>query len=175
MIVVSFLSIIVMGTVLLMLPWTTQGKSLSPVDAMFIAVSATCVTGLTVVNIGTDFTLFGQIVVLALIQIGGIGIMTFSTFFIYLLGRRVSLKSREVIDTTLSHTPVPNIRSLLLKIMLLVFFLEAVGAGLLTFAWLKQYGLPKALYHGIFHSVSAFCNAGFSLTPIVLCHFKTIY
>lgn len=163
MIVISFVVIILTGSVLLSLPWATQGKSLSPVDALFTAVSATCVTGLTVVNIGSDFTLFGQIVVLVLIQIGGIGIMTFSTFFIYLLGRRVSLKSREVIDTTLSHTPVQNIGSLLWKIMLLVFFLEAVGAGLLTLAWVKQYGFLKALYHGVFHSISAFCNAGFSL------------
>ena len=163
MIVISFLIIILTGACLLMLPWATQGESLSVVDALFTAVSATCVTGLTVVNIGTDFTLFGQIVVLVLIQIGGLGIMTFSTFFIYLLGRRISMKGREIIDTTLSHTPVQNIRSLLWKIMILVFLLEAIGAGLLTFSWMQQHSLPKALYHGIFHAVSAFCNAGFSL------------
>jgi trk system potassium uptake protein TrkH len=163
MIVISFLTIILTGTLLLMLPCATQEKPLSLVEALFTAVSATCVTGLTVVNIGKECTLFGQIVVLALIQIGGIGIMTFSTFFIYLLGRRISMKGREIIDQTLSHTPVQNIGSLLRKIMILVFLFEAVGAGLLTLAWLRHDPFSKALYHGIFHAVSAFCNAGFSL------------
>jgi len=162
-IVFSFLIIIFVGTILLCLPWATKGKSLTLVEALFTAVSATCVTGLSVINIGTKLTLYGQIVVLSLIQIGGLGIMTFSTFFLYLLRRRISIRGREIIDSTLSHTPVHNIGNLLLKIMLIVFLVEASGAALLTLRWLEFYPLPKAVYHGVFHAVSAFCNAGFSL------------
>ena len=163
MIVFSFLTIIATGTVLLLLPWATQGRSLNFIDALFTAVSATCVTGLTVINIGSEFTIYGQVVVLTLIQLGGLGIMTFSTFFIYLLGRRVSIRGREIMDSTLSYSPVPNIGSLLRKIMAVVFLVECAGGILLTFHWLGMYGFPKAVYYGFFHAVSAFCNAGFSL------------
>jgi len=163
MIVFSFILIITFGTVLLLLPWATEGASLSFVDALFTSVSATCVTGLTVVNIGSDFTLFGQLVVLGLIQIGGLGIMTFSTFFVYLLGRRVSVRGKEIVDSTLTFTPVPNIGLLLRKIMAIVFLVEGVGCLLLTLRWLRFYPLPKALYYGFFHAISAFCNAGFGL------------
>lgn len=163
LIVFSFATIIGIGTILLLLPGTMHEGSLSFVDALFTSVSATCVTGLTVVDIGTQFTQYGQIVVLALIQVGGLGIMTFSTFFLYLFGRRLSMRGRDVIGSTLSHEPVQDIRSLLRKVMLLVFLFEGIGAGLLSVAWLKYHPLPKALYHGVFHSISAFCNAGFSL------------
>jgi len=163
MIVFSFLVIILVGTILLSLPWATKGESLTLIEALFTAVSATCVTGLTVINIGAKLTLYGQIVVLSLIQIGGLGIMTFSTFFLYLLRRRISIRGREIIDSTLSHTPVHKIGNLLLKIMLIVFLVEASGSTLLALRWLKFYPLPKAIYHGVFHAVSAFCNAGFSL------------
>ena len=163
MIVFSFMAIIVLGTILLLLPWTTRGKGLTLVDGLFTAVSATCVTGLTVVNIGSEFTLYGQLVVLGLIQLGGLGIMTFSTFFLYIFGRRVSIRGREVIDTTLSYAPVQNIGSLLRQIMIIVFLVEGVGILLLTLNWLRLYPLPEAIYYGVFHSVSAFCNAGFSL------------
>ena len=163
LIICSFAIIIAIGTFLLCLPWATVGDRLSLVNGLFTAVSATCVTGLTVVDIGTELTLFGQLVVLSLIQVGGLGIMTFSTFFLYLLGRRVSFRGREIIGSTLSHRPVQSIGSLLWKIMLIVFFMEGVGVCLLTFAWSQYYSLSKAIYHGIFHAISAFCNAGFSL------------
>ena len=163
MIIFSFIIIISFGTLLLLLPCATQGKPLGFVDALFTSVSATCVTGLTVVNIGSEFTLFGQLVVLIMIQLGGLGIMTFSTFFIYLLGKKVSIRGREIVDSTLSHSPVSNIGSLLMRIMILVFVLEGIGTVLLAARWLKYYPLPMAFYHGLFHAVSAFCNAGFSL------------
>ena len=163
MIVFSFGTFILLGTVLLSLPWATRGGRLPLVDALFTAVSAMCVTGLTVVNIGKEFTRFGQLVVLSLIQVGGLGIMTFSTFFLYLLGRRVSIRGRDIIGSTVSHMPVPNIGALLKKIMLLVFLLEGIGVVLLSLAWMKYHSVTKAIYHGVFHSISAFCNAGFSL------------
>ncbi len=163
MIVLSFATIIGVGTILLLMPWTMREGSLTFVDALFTSVSATCVTGLTVVDIGSKFTQYGQLVVLLLIQVGGLGIMTFSTFFLYLLGRRLSMRGRDVIGSTLSHEPVQDIRSLLRKVMLLVFLFEGIGAVLLTLAWMRYHPLPTAAYHGIYHSISAFCNAGFSL------------
>ncbi|MFO7891104.1 MAG: TrkH family potassium uptake protein [bacterium] len=163
MIVFSFLIIIIVGTILLMLPIAKQSGSLGFVDALFTSVSAVCVTGLTVVDIGTDFTLFGQIIVMVLIQIGGLGIMTFSTFFLYLLHRRVSIRNRDVIDSTIVNEPVPNIASFLYRIIILVFIIEGIGVILFTLRWLAYYSFPKALYHSVFHSISAFCNAGFSL------------
>jgi len=163
MIVFSFGILILLGTLLLSLPWATRGERLPVVDALFTAVSATCVTGLTVVDISQELTRFGQWVVLVLIQVGGLGIMTFSTFFLYLLGRRVSIRGRDIIGSTVGHTPVPNIGALLKKIMLLVFLLEGVGVVLLSLAWMKYHSVPQAIYHGVFHAISAFCNAGFSL------------
>lgn len=163
MIVFSFLSIIGVGTLLLLFPWAATETSLHFVDALFIAVSATCVTGLTVLNVGTELTSYGQWIVLIMIQLGGLGIMTFSTFFLYLFGRKVSIRSREVIGTTLSYMPVQNIRSLIKKIVVIVLFIEISGAVLLIYHWQGYYPLPKAIYHGIFHSISAFCNAGFDI------------
>ncbi len=173
MIVFSFIVIISIGTILLCLPWATEKESLSFVNALFTAVSATCVTGLTVVDIGSEFTLFGQIVVLILIQLGGLGIMTFSTFFLYLLGKRVSIRGREIIDMTLTHTPVQNIGVLLRKVITIVFFIEGIGFFVLTLKWMNIYPLPKAMYHGLFHAVSAFCNAGFSLYQNSFIDFST--
>lgn len=163
MIVVSFLIIIIIGTILLMLPWAKKTESLCLVDALFTSVSAVCVTGLTVVDIGSDFTLFGQMVVMILIQIGGLGIMTFSTFFLYLLHRRVSIRNRDVIDSTIVNEPVPNIAAFLYRIIIIVFIIEGIGVIFFTLRWLEYYSFPKALYYSVFHSISAFCNAGFSL------------
>lgn len=163
MIVLSFLGIISLGMIMLLLPWTKHEGSLSFIDALFTSVSAVCVTGLSVVNIGTEFTAYGQIVVLLLIQIGGLGIMTFSTFFLYLLNKRVSIRNREIIDSTLINEPELNISTLLFKIIIIVFSIEGIGVILFTLSWLRFYPFHKALYYSIFHSISAFCNAGFSL------------
>lgn len=165
MIIFSFLVIILAGTLLLLLPIATPGENLSFMEALFTAVSGTCVTGLTVIDISSRLSLFGQIVVLGLIQLGGLGIMTFSTFFLYLLGRKATMRGRDIVGSTLSQSPHPNLGSLLRRIMLLVFCLEGLGVVLLTAGWMRLYAFPKALYHGLFHSVSAFCNAGFSLYP----------
>ena len=163
MIVASFLVIILLGTVCLLLPGSVRVGRLSLLDALFTATSATCVTGLTVLNIGTELTFFGQTVVLALIQLGGLGIMTFSTFFVYMLGRRISIRGRDVLGSTIGALPVQNMGSLLKRIFLTVLLMESVGMGFLTLRWMRIYPPAKALYHGLFHSVSAFCNAGFSL------------
>lgn len=120
-------------------------------------------TGLTVIDIGTELSGFGRWVVLILIQCGGLGIMTFSTFFVYLMGHRLSMRDREIIDATLGYVHEPKIGSLLVRIMGFVFTIETIGTAALTCRFLNYYPFGHAVYHGVYHSISAFCNAGFSL------------
>lgn len=163
--VVSFAGLILLGTIFLMLPQASTGPALSLIDALFMSTSATCVTGLVVVDIGTRYTLFGQLVTLALIQLGGLGIMTFSTLFAYLIAGRLSLGSRDLIQETFSQEPMQHLKSLLKTVFVATMMIEGIGAVLLTarFAWSMP--IIEAAYFGIFHAVSAFCNAGFALYP----------
>ena len=162
---VSFLGIIVAGTFLLMLPNSTVNGSISFVDALFTATSATCVTGLAVVDTGTTFTRFGQLVILMLIQVGGLGIMTLSTFFVYLVAGRVSTLERDVVQDTIGQHSASDLARLLKIVLLFTVAIEAVGAGLLALRFADFFPPSQSLYLGLFHSVSAFCNAGFGLFP----------
>jgi len=159
----SFLIVIILGTVLLALPASSVGPPLPLVDALFMATSAVCVTGLVVVDVGSRLTPFGQAVILLLIQIGGLGIMTFSTFILGLLGRRPSLTQREVLYGTLNELHIRDLFHLLRSIFIFTLAVEILGALLLLLSFNSQMKLGKALWPAIFHSVSAFCNAGFSL------------
>ena len=154
---------ILVGALLLSLPLSGHGGGLPFLDALFTATSAQCVTGLVVVDTGSDLTVFGQLVVLALIQIGGLGIMTFSVFLFFKLGQGVGAKGRWIINETLSHTPVKSLPDLIRRIFLLTAAAELTGAGLLAFALVPRLGWGPGLYSALFHSVSAFCNAGFGL------------
>jgi trk system potassium uptake protein len=158
----SFFVIIMAGTSLLMLPCSANGQMLTFYDALFSATSATCVTGLSVIDIGTRLTFFGQIVLLALIQIGGLGILTLSSFFIYLLFGQLSIFNREIIQESLTQQPIKNFGSFLKVVIASTLIIEIIGAVILTLRFLKHYPMNKAAYFGIFHSISAFCNAGFS-------------
>ncbi|MFH1006204.1 MAG: TrkH family potassium uptake protein [Candidatus Latescibacterota bacterium] len=160
---VSFAGAILLGTLLLMLPPASVGRSLSFVEALFTATSATCVTGLTVVDTGAHFTLFGQIVILVLIQMGGLGIMTFSTFFLFLFGRSISMKYHDALSDTLGHAPAGDTRRLLKNVLGFTLAAEGLGALFLLLRFVSIYPFPKALYHAVFHAISAFCNAGFAL------------
>ena len=164
LIAVSFFAAIAAGALLLKLPFAAvSGRALSAVDALFMATSATCVTGLSVVDIGSRLSLFGQLVLLGLVQIGGLGIMTFSLLFFMLLGRRVSLCGRYCMDTLSDELDLDNFRFALAKIFTVTAGVELCGAVLL-FAYLRHiHTLPGAVYSSIFHTVAAFCNAGFSL------------
>jgi trk system potassium uptake protein TrkH len=144
-------------------PLAAQGDPLSFLDAMFTATSAQCVTGLVVVDTGTRLSLFGQLVVLALIQIGGVGIMTFSVYLFIYLRVGVSMRGRWVIQETLLHKPVGSLPGLIKSIFLMTIGIEAIGAVLLSFAFIPALGFWNGSFSAIFHSVSAFCNAGFSL------------
>ena len=165
LIVASFLSIILVGTALLMLPVASLDGRMEVVDALFTATSAVCVTGLVVVDTGTFFTAFGQVVILCLIQVGGLGLMTISVALFKWLGRSVSLRHRMAMQDMFSHTPREDIVSLVKSIVMFTFIAEFLGFLSLTLHWMGEHPPAKAAYLGLFHSVSAFCNAGFALFP----------
>lgn len=160
----SFLTLILIGTVLLALPISREADgSASWIDALFTATSATCVTGLITVDTGSYWSTFGQMVILVLIQLGGLGIMTFSTFVVYLVARRLSLWNRDMLEQSVAGISKSNVGHLLLAIILITFLFEIIGATILTFRFAAIYPLDEAIYISVFHSISAFCNAGFSL------------
>lgn len=165
LVLTSFLLVIAVGTLMLKIPVSTKAGQIAWIDALFTATSAVCVTGLAVVDTGEYFTTFGQCVVLALIQIGGLGLMTISVFLFQWIGRSVSFRQRMAMQDLFAHTPREDIFNLVKTIVLFTFAAEFVGAALLTVHWSTELALPKAVYNGIFHSISAFCNAGFALFP----------
>jgi len=160
--VLSFALVIAAGTWALHQPWAAvPGKQLRWVEALFTSTSATCVTGL-IVRFPEDHTVAGQIVILTLIQIGGLGIMTFGLFFSLVLGRRMSLFGRQLLLSSLAIEPWEDFWPLLRTVMLATGVVEGAGAILLIVGWWGEKGVV-AIPWGIFHSVSAFCNAGFGL------------
>lgn len=163
---------IVLGGVLLALPVSAQSETVSFLDALFTSTSAMCVTGLAVVDTGTRFSLFGQIVILALIQIGGLGITTFSVYLFFYLRMGVGMRGRWIIQDTLLHTPVDSLKDLIRSIFLMTLAIEGLGALLLAFTFVPESGLLQGIYSAIFHSVSAFCNAGFSLNADSLIRYR---
>jgi len=163
MVLASFLSAIAMGGLLLKLPISTNSGSISLVDAVFTATSAVCVTGLVVVDTGSYFSTFGQCVILVLIQVGGLGVMTISVLLFQWVGRSISFRQRMVMQDLFAHTPREDILGLVKSVVFFTVSAEIVGTILLTFHWRNELSLDRALFTAIFHSVSAFCNAGFSL------------
>jgi trk system potassium uptake protein TrkH len=160
----SFAGVILFGTVLLMLPAATvSGQSTTLLNAFFTATSATCVTGLIVYDTATHFTFFGQLVILALIQVGGLGIMTFSVSFALLMRRGVSMKEQSIMQDVLDQDTLMSVKRLVGFIVAMTFLLETIGAVILYNTWRPLFlGTTETLWHAVFHSVSAFCNAGFS-------------
>jgi trk system potassium uptake protein len=161
--VASFLLMIVVGTIgLMFLPGLYTGERLSWSDAIFIATSAICVTGLSTVDTGTFFTFWGQAFVLLMIQLGGLGMLTLTTFVISAFGGRPSLRAELAIVGTPESLPHFPTRRLVVDILRFTFFCELVGATVLYLLWGPQLGWLEAVWPAIFHAVSAFCNAGFS-------------
>ena len=163
-IVLSFLVVILVGAALLMLPFSSV-NGINFIDALFIATSATCVTGLSTVDLAGTFTSFGHVVVLLLIQIGGLGFMTLASATFVMLGRRFSLRERLNMRDYLSENDMSVLGRLALNIVRLSFLIEGVGAVLLTVAFCSDFSFGRALWYGVFHSVSAFCNAGLDIVP----------
>jgi len=159
----SFMTAMLTGAFLLMLPFSTKSGEIAFIDALFTSTSAVCVTGLTVLDTGAYFTIFGQIIILLLIQLGGLGIMTVSVVLFQFLGKVVSFRHRMAMQETFAHTPRKDIYRLIKSIFVFTLLVEGTGALLLFFHWKKEFTAIKAFYMAIFHSVSAFCNAGFAL------------
>lgn len=158
----SFLLVILTGALLLMLPISTKnGDFFSPLDALFISTSATCVTGLSTVTVADTFNLFGQFVILMLIQIGGLGLMTFMAVFVLIIRNRLSMNEKIVMKEMLNQSHVVNMKRFLLDILYYTLFFESCGAVLIAFRMIPRYGLLDGGFKAIFLSISAFCNAGF--------------
>ncbi|MEO0072781.1 MAG: TrkH family potassium uptake protein [candidate division WOR-3 bacterium] len=173
LLIISYLSVILVGSVLLMLP--VSSKNISPIDALYTATSAVCVTGLIVKNTALDFTFFGKLIILLLIQIGGIGYMTLSTALFFFIGKKPSIQERLTIKESFSVLNYSNLTRFAWDVIRLTLLVEVVGLILLFIYFIVNH-MPwsEALWHATFHAVSAFCNAGFSSFPENLTRFSHI-
>lgn len=165
-ITLGYFIMILFGTLLLMLPCATRdGIGAGPVTALFTATSASCVTGLVLQDTATYWSLFGQLVILALIQIGGLGFMTIAIFFFRLISKKSSLRERAVMAESINTTRMGDFSRIVRKIVIGTIALESAGGILLATYFVRQpeFGFFKGVYYGFFHAISAFCNAGFDL------------
>ena len=166
-IIISFFCLILVGTLLLMLPISSRQRCVTSFpDAMFTAVSATCVTGLVVKDTATYWSLFGQAVILMLIQIGGMGVITIGLAIIRASGRKIGLRQRSTMQESISAPQVGGIVKLTGFILKTSLIIEMIGAALLAPVFCNDLGIAKGLWYSLFHSISAFCNAGFDLFGI---------
>ncbi|MBO9327140.1 MAG: potassium transporter, partial [Roseiflexus sp.] len=161
--VIGLAVLVAAGTSILMLPWMGTERPLTWNEALFTAVSALSVTGLSIITPVHDLSLAGQIVLLLLIQIGGVGFMVVAVIVFQLLGRRVTLTDRLALTDSMGLLVPGAIVQLVRRVLLTVLLLEAIGAALLWIHWRNMLGPERALLYAIFHAVSAFCNAGFDL------------
>jgi trk system potassium uptake protein TrkH len=163
--ITSFVLLILVGSLVLILPGITTNGRMSYIDALFSSTSAVCVTGLVVKDTGSDFTRIGQWVLLALIQLGGLGIMTFSTIFLLMVGKQPSLSHDTLLQDTFAHSPTRNLHTLIVSVVLFTFAVEFMGAALYFLHSIREFPVNDAMFISLFHAVSAFCNAGFCLFP----------
>jgi len=164
LITLSFFFVILAGSLFLTLPCATRsGDSIGFLKALFTATSATCVTGLVVVDTATTWSIFGQLVIIALIQIGGLGIVTITTFFFTILRKKMGLKTMVIAQECTSSFSLEEVRSLLKKIISVTMSIEAIGGIILSVRYVPHFGWIGGIYRGFYQSVSAFCNAGFDL------------
>jgi len=161
--IISFAGFILLGTIFLYLPCSASGRQVPFIDALFTATSGVCVTGLTVITIGNDLSVFGQIITLILFQVGGLGIITFSVMLFSVMGRGVSFRAQEIIQSTFFHTPRRDFMKLIRTIFSITILIESIGTVLLFVRFSRDFPPSKALYHAVYHSISAFNNCGYSL------------
>ena len=160
----GFAAIILMGSLLLTLPAASAtNERVGWFDALFTSTSAVCVTGLVAVDTGTAYSRFGHVVILCLIQVGGLGFMTFATLILRLLGRRLTLKERILVRESINEDRMGGLTGMIQWIALSTFLIELAGAALLSIRMIPMYGIANGIFYSIFHAVSAFCNAGFDL------------
>jgi len=160
----GFLVIIIIGSLLLKLPVATQaGLTTKYSDAFFTATSATCVTGLTTLNTAAHWTIFGQLVIMILVEIGGLGFMTFTVLLFSMLRRQPNLTTRVLVKESLNLESLADVKTVMKYVISLSLAIQALGVGILMFDFIPRYGWLKGSYFSVFHSVMAFCNAGFDL------------
>ena len=163
-IALGYFLVIAAGTLILMLPIATKsGEMATPLTALFTATSATCVTGLVVVDTASYWSLFGQCIILLMIQVGGLGFMTIGVLFAMFLNKKISLKTRGILQESMNTNQVGGVVRLVRKALIGTAVIEMAGALLLMIRFVPEFGFARGIYFGIFHAVSAFCNAGFDL------------
>lgn len=164
MIAFGFLAAILLGTFLLSLPIAAKSRTVTPfLDALFTATTSTCVTGLSTVVMAEQWSVFGQIVILVLIQFGGLGIVTFTTTILLLLGKKISLKDRLLIQEAYNLDTLQGLVRLTIRILKGTLLVELVGAAFYSMVFIPEYGAVRGIWYALFHAVSAFCNAGIDL------------
>jgi trk system potassium uptake protein TrkH len=167
--VLGFAALILIGSLLLTLPVAARSGHSTPfLKAIFTATSAVCVTGLVVVDTATHYSFFGQLVIIALIQAGGLGIMTMTTLFALLLGKKINLRERLIIQESLNALQLQGVVGLVKNIIKMTLLIEGAGGIILSLRFIPDLGWARGIYYGFFHSISSFCNAGFDL-------FGTVY
>ncbi|WP_252606992.1 TrkH family potassium uptake protein [Bacillus paralicheniformis] len=171
LLVLVFLFFIILGTLLLKTPAATS-KPIGWIDTLFTSTSAMTVTGLAVVDTGTDYTLFGQLMILVLIQVGGLGIMSFAVLIFIMLGKKIGLKERLLIQQSLNQTSLGGIIKLIKSLFIYSFAIEMLAMLILAVKWVPEYGFARGVYYSLFHAVSAFNNAGFSIWPDSLMQYE---
>ncbi len=159
----SYGTIILTGTILLMLPISVTGmQPLNFVDALFMSASAVCVSGVSIFDLGVNFSIFGQILIILLVQIGALGIMTITTIFAVVMGKRIQLRDRLMIQESLQRWSFAGVVKLVIIIVKMTLVFEVIGGVFLSIIFFPDYGI-SSIYYGFWHSISAFCNAGFDI------------
>jgi trk system potassium uptake protein TrkH len=174
--VLGYVLVTLVGALLLSLPISSTKGTYQPfIDSLFVATSGISTSGLAVVDIGTYYTVFGQVVLMCIFQIGGIGYMTFFVFIAYLLGQRISIKAGVVARESMATDSysVQMLGRFFVQVLLYTFLFEFIGAVILALYWMKDFHTLRAIYLGIFHSISAFCTAGFSTFSTSLMNYKS--
>ena len=160
----GFLGVILVGALILTLPIsTTKGESTNFLDALFTATSAVCVTGLIVVDTGTYWNAFGQTVIMILIEIGGLGFMSFTTLIAIILGKKITLRERLILQDAMNTFNIQGLVKMVRYVLIFTVSVQFFGALLFSTQFVPEYGLGKGIFYSIFHSISAFCNAGFDI------------
>ena len=161
---IGFAIVIFIGTILLNLPIASQNGVRTPIlDCFFTSTSATCVTGLITVDTGTHWSYFGKVVIMLLIEIGGLGFMSFGTLLALILGKKITLKDRLVMQEALNFFSLQGLVKMARYILIFTFSIQIAGALLLSTQFIPEFGLEKGIFYSVFHSISAFCNAGFDI------------
>ena len=175
MIAIGFALLILLVTLLLMLPISSQSRTVTPpLTALFTATSAVCVTGQVLVDTGTHWSLFGQVVLIAAIQIGGLGVMTLLALVSMAMGRRIGLRQRTILQESVASFSVGGIVRLIRLALIGTAVIEGLGAAALAFRFVPMLGWAKGLWYSVFHAISAFCNAGFDLMGPVSGSFSSL-